>query len=158
MREVELYRIVHSDSTPECHMYLKEKVAGGAAPGGKGRVFPVIIAMNEMAEIHRKVHGIPTRRPMTHDIFVALMKAARLQLESVEITELKEDVFYARMNFKDEHGRALAIDARPSDSVAIATGVGAPLFANDKILDDIGIVEEDETAGGEGEQKAEGSN
>jgi bifunctional DNase/RNase len=61
------------------------------------------------------------------------------------------------MNFKDENGRALAIDARPSDSVAIATGVGAPLFANEKILDDIGIVEEDE-AGGEAEEKAEGSN
>lgn len=153
MKEVELYRIVHSDSTPECHMYLREKVAAGA----KGRVFPVIIAMNEMAEIHRKVHGIPTRRPMTHDIFVSLMKAARLVLQSVEITELKDDVFYAKMNFKDENGRALAIDARPSDSVAIATGVGAPLFANEKILDDIGIVEEDE-AGGEAQEKAEGSN
>src|SRR5262245_66623302 len=99
MKEVELYRIVHSDSTPECHMYLREKVAAG----GRGRVFPVIIAMNEMAEIHRKVHGIPTRRPMTHDIFVSLMKAARLALQSVEITELKDDVFYAKMNFKDEH-------------------------------------------------------
>ena len=155
MKEVELYRIVHSDSTPECHMYLREKV--GTTPGGKGRVFPVIIAMNEMAEIHRKVHGIPTRRPMTHDIFASLMKAAKLQLQSVEITELKDDVFYARMNFKDEAGRALAIDARPSDSVAIATGVGAPLFANEKILDDIGIVEEDE-ASGDGEQEAQGSN
>jgi uncharacterized protein len=153
MKEVELYRIVHSDSTPECHMYLKERAGGGA--GGKGRVFPVIIAMNEMAEIHRKVHGIPTRRPMTHDIFVSLMKAAKLQLVSVEITELKDDVFYAKMNFKDEAGRELAIDARPSDSVAIATGVGAPLFANEKILDDIGIVE-DEVA--EGEAEAEGSN
>ena len=153
MKEVELYRIVHSDSTPECHMYLKERAGGGA--GGKGRVFPVIIAMNEMAEIHRKVHGIPTRRPMTHDIFASLMKAAKLQLVSVEITELKDDVFYARMNFKDEAGHALAIDARPSDSVAIATGVGAPLFANEKILDDIGIVE-DEVA--EGEAEAEGSN
>ena len=149
MKEVELFRIVHSDQSAECQMYLRDKE--------KGRVFPVIIAMNEMAEIHRKVHGVETRRPMTHDIFVSLMKAARLALQSVEITELKDDVFYAKMNFKDENGRALAIDARPSDSVAIATGVGAPLFANEKILDDIGIVEEDE-AGGEAEEKAEGSN
>jgi len=154
MKEVELFRIVHSDSTPECHMYLRERVAEGKA---RGRVFPVIIAMNEMAEIHRKVHGIATRRPMTHDLFVALMKAARLRLASVEITELKDDVFYARMNFKDEHGREFSIDARPSDSVAIATGLGAPVWANEKILDDIGIVEDEEPAGDEGKE-TEGSN
>jgi hypothetical protein len=158
MKEVELFRIVHSDSTPECHMYLRERVAEGSGKGSKGRVFPVIIAMNEMAEIHRKVHGIATRRPMTHDLFVALMKAARLKLVSVEITELKDDVFYARMNFKDEHGREFGIDARPSDSVAIATGLGVPVWANEKILDDIGIVEDDEAPAGDESQEAEGSN
>ena len=155
MKEVELYRIVHSDSTPECHMYLREKAAPGAA--GKARVFPVIIAMNEMAEIHRKVHGIATRRPMTHDLFAALMKAAGLELRSVEITELKEDVFYAKLNFKDAQGREFAVDARPSDSVAIATGTGATLYANEKILDAIGIVEEEEAGGGP-EKEAGGSN
>lgn len=154
MKDVELCRIVHSDSSPECHMYLREK----AAPGGKGRVFPVIIAMNEMAEIHRKVHGIATRRPMTHDIFAALMAAAGLKLESVEITELKDDVFYAKMNFRDAGGREFSIDARPSDSVAIATGVGARLLASEKILDDIGIVEEEPGEAGGKEQEAGGSN
>jgi len=157
MKEVELCRLVHSDSSPECHMYLRERTPEGATgPAAKGRVFPVIIAMNEMAEIHRKVHGIATRRPMTHDIFASLMRAARLEMVSVEITELKDDVFYAKMNFTDEHGRAFAIDARPSDSVAIASGLGAKIFVNEKILDDIGIVEE-ESSGGE-EKEAEGSN
>jgi bifunctional DNase/RNase len=158
MKEVELYRIVHSDSTPECHMYLREKPAAGAAgAAARGRVFPVIIAMNEMAEIHRKVHGVVTRRPMTHDLFGSLMKAAGLQLLSVEITELKDDVFYARMNFRDASGREFAVDARPSDSVAIATGLGATLYADEKILDAIGIVEEDD-AGGGAEKEAGGSN
>lgn len=154
MKEVELCRLVHSDASPECHMYLRERVPQGQ----KGRVFPVIIAMNEMAEIHRKVHGLATRRPMTHDIFAALMKAARLELVSVEITELKDDVFYARMNFKAEDGRAFSVDARPSDSVAIATGVGARLFAAEKILDDIGVVEEEAGGSGDGEKEAGGSN
>ena len=147
MKEVELYRIVHSDQSPECQMYLREK--------DKGRVFPVIIAMNEMAEIHRKVHGVETRRPMTHDIFRALMKQAGVELESVEITELKDDVFYARMNFRGEGGRSFALDARPSDAVAVATGVGARLLANETILDEIGIIE-DEPDGGPAEGEAEG--
>ena len=147
MREVELYRIVHNDQSPECQMYLRE------ADGG--RVFPVIIAMNEMAEIHRKVHGTPTRRPMTHDIFATLMGQLRTELETVEITELKDDVFYARMNFRCEDGDSFSMDARPSDAVAIATGVKARIFAAEQILDEIGIVEAkgvggaDEEAGGD---------
>jgi bifunctional DNase/RNase len=159
MKEVELCRLVHSDASPECHMYLRERVPAGTPGGTRGRVFPVIIAMNEMAEIHRKVHGLATRRPMTHDIFAALMKAAHLELVSVEITELKDDVFYAKMNFKTEDGRSFTVDARPSDSVAIATGVGARLFANEKILDDIGVVEEEPAGGSDaGEKEAGGSN
>ncbi|MHC4844906.1 MAG: bifunctional nuclease family protein [Planctomycetota bacterium] len=140
MREVELYRIVHNDQSPECQMYLREKDGG--------RVFPVIIAMNEMAEIHRKVHGTPTRRPMTHDIFAGLMGKLRTELEAVEITELKDDVFYARMNFKREDGEGFSMDARPSDAVAIATGVKARIYASEKILDEIGIVEAEEAEGG----------
>jgi hypothetical protein len=100
--------------------------------------------MNEMAEIHRKVHGIETRRPMTHDIFAALMRAEELELASVEITELKDDVFYARMNFLGKGGRTFSLDARPSDAVAIATGVKTRLYASETILDEIGIVESDD--------------
>jgi len=133
MKEVELYRIVHSDQSPECQMYLRER-------GGR-RVFPVIIAMNEMAEIHRKVHGIATRRPMTHDIFRGLVDAVGAKLEAVEITELKEDVFYASMRLLLPDGRRVDLDARPSDAVAIATGCGAKLYAAERILQDIGIVE-----------------
>jgi bifunctional DNase/RNase len=141
MKEVELFRIVHSDQSAECQMYLRDKE--------KGRVFPVIIAMNEMAEIHRKVHGVETRRPMTHDIFAALMKQVGVELVSVEITELKDDVFYARMNFRGEGGRSFQLDARPSDAVAVATGVGARLLANEQILDEIGIIEEETDGAGE---------
>ena len=80
---------------------------------------------------------------MTHDIFAALMKQTGVELVSVEITELKDDVFYARMNFRGEGGRSLVLDARPSDAVAVATGVGARLLANEQILDEIGIIEEE---------------
>lgn len=117
-------------------MYLRE------AEGG--RVFPIIIHQNEMAEIHRKVHGIVVRRPMTHDLFASLVKAAHLTLESVEITELKDEVFFARMHFLAEDQRRFSIDARPSDAVAVATGLSAPIFANEGILDEIGVVEEDD--------------
>ncbi|MCB9898102.1 MAG: bifunctional nuclease family protein [Planctomycetes bacterium] len=140
MREVELARIIRNDETPECHLYLRELDGG--------RIFPIIIHQNEMAEIHRKVTGLVMRRPMTHDLFASLMQAAGLRLTAVEITELKSEVFYARMLLEGDAGQSFSLDARPSDAVAIATGVRAPLFASEKILDEIGVVEgaEDDTA------------
>ena len=133
MKQVELCRLIQSDRASECHMYLRELDGG--------RVFPVIVHQTEMAEIYRKVHGEATRRPMTHDLFASLVRAAALTLENVHVTELKDQVFYARMNLEAEDGRTFSIDARPSDAVAIATGMGCPIFAAEKILDDIGAVE-----------------
>lgn len=124
-------------------MYLRE--LEGA------RVFPVIVHQTEMAEIYRKVHGESTRRPMTHDLFASLVRAAALNLANVHITELKDQVFYARMNFEGEEGRSFSIDARPSDAVAIATGMMCPIFAAEAILDDIGEVEPSQADSDEGE-------
>ena len=139
MKRVELCRIIRSDKSPECHMYLRELEGG--------RVFPIIIHQNEMAEIYRKVHGVPMRRPMTHDLFASLIDAAGLTLVSVEVTELRNEVFYARMNFEGADGSTYSLDARPSDAVAVATGVRSPLFAAEKILDEIGVVEAEPDAG-----------
>lgn len=138
MIEVELFRILRSDQTAECAMFLREK-------NGK-RTFPIMIGPNEMREIDAKVHGRSPQRPMTHDLLGALIDAARLQLERVVITELKDDVFYARMEFKGPEAAAFHLDARPSDAVAIATAKRAPLFAAEAILDAIGVVESDDEA------------
>jgi bifunctional DNase/RNase len=135
MQEVELSRIVYSDHRPECEMYLRDKQ--------NGRVFPVIIDINVMLEIRRKVHGEPARRPMTHDLFAALMAETGVTLERVEITELRDNVFYALMHLHDDSGRSFTLDARPSDAVAIATGVDAPIFASETILDEIGVQEDE---------------
>lgn len=135
MREVELCRIIRSDTSPECHMYLRELDGG--------RVFPIVIHQNEMAEIHRKVHGVRMRRPMTHDLFRAFAEQSGFNLASVEVTQLREEVFYARMNFESEDGRSFSLDARPSDAVAIASGQKTQLFADAEILDEIGVVEDE---------------
>jgi bifunctional DNase/RNase len=147
MKQVELCRIIQSDRASECHMYLRELDGG--------RVFPVIVHQTEMAEIYRKVHGESTRRPMTHDLFASLVRAAALTLENVHVTELKDQVFYARMNFEGEDGRSFSIDARPSDAVAIATGMDCPIFASEAILDDIGEVEPSQEDSSEGEAESQ---
>ncbi|MFT7463662.1 MAG: bifunctional DNase/RNase [Pseudohongiellaceae bacterium] len=147
MKQVELCRIIQSDRASECHMYLRELDGG--------RVFPVIVHQTEMAEIYRKVHGESTRRPMTHDLFASLVHATALTLENVQVTEVRDQVFYARMNFEADDGRSFSIDARPSDAVAIATGMSCPIYAAEKILDDIGAVESPPE---EPQQQADGEN
>jgi bifunctional DNase/RNase len=139
MREVELHRLIRSDRSPECQLYLKEKLGE--------RVFPVIIHQTEMAEIHRKVLGESFRRPMTHDLIASIVKASGLTLANIHITKLEDAIFFAQMNFEAEDGRAFSVDARPSDAVAVATGMGAPIFAAESILASIGQVESEESAG-----------
>jgi len=94
-----------------------------------------------MSEVRRKIHGMVVRRPMTHDLLASIIRAAGLSLESVEVTELKDEVFHARINLRAEDDRRFSVDARPSDAIALATGVGTPLFASEDILDEIGVVE-----------------
>jgi hypothetical protein len=79
---------------------------------------------------------------MTHDLIARLMGAAGLHLVSVEVTKLDQEIFYARMNFEGDDGRTFSLDARPSDAVAVATGVKAPLFAALDIVEEIGVTEE----------------
>lgn len=138
MREVELYRLIRSDRSAECQLYLKEKLGA--------RVFPVIIHQTEMAEIHRKVCGETLRRPMTHDLIAAIVRAAGATLVNVQITKLEDGIFFAQMNFEVEGGRSFSVDARPSDAVAVATGMRVPVFAAEAILAAIGQLEPDEPA------------
>lgn len=135
MKAVELCRIMQSDHPrPACRLYLRE------CDGG--RVFPIVIGRAEMDEIHRKVHGAATSRPMTHDLLRALMDATGSALERVEITALRDEVFHARMHFSQEGGDGFELDARPSDAIAIATGLGAPLYADEGVLDAVGVIEQ----------------
>ena len=133
MREVEIVRLVRSDQSPECQLYLKEKLGE--------RVFPVVIHQTEMAEIHRKIVGESLRRPMTHDLLASIARSAGLTLANVQVTKLEDGIFYAQMNFEADDGRSFSVDARPSDAVAVAAGMGAPLFAAEDILAAIGQIE-----------------
>lgn len=140
MKEVELCRIMQSDHPrPACRLYLRECEGG--------RVFPIVIGRAEMDEIHRKVHGDATSRPMTHDLLRSLMDATDCALERVEITTLEHEVFHARMHFTRGAEEPFSLDARPSDAIAIATGLGAKLFAAEGVLDAVGVVEEGPSPG-----------
>jgi len=122
---------------------LKEKEAE--------RYLPIWIGIHEANAIALKITGITPERPITHDLLVNVLGAVEVQVHRVVVTSLSNEVFYARI-LASADGRNLDIDARPSDAIAVAVRVGAPIFVADEVLDKAGVLPEKE---GEGEGNAE---
>ncbi len=99
------------------------------------RVLPIWIGRPEAESIAAHLHGIPRERPMTHDLARSLVAALDGVLAKVVITRVVEHTYYAEMHFT-RSGEAFVVDSRPSDAVAIAIRVGAPIFAADDLLND----------------------
>jgi bifunctional DNase/RNase len=98
------------------------------------KVLPIWIGHAEAWAIAMELSGIGSKRPMTHDMLKAVINALSAKVEKVEITELKEQTFYARVLLACD-GKMLEIDARPSDSIALALKVNAPIYVEETLFD-----------------------
>ena len=107
------------------------------------RYLPIWIGAVEATAIAYEQQGVKPARPLTHDLLRDILAALKAPLRAVEITELKENVFYADLLIGD----GLRVSARPSDSIALALRLGAPIFASEELLDhtaeEVGEVEEE---------------
>jgi bifunctional DNase/RNase len=97
------------------------------------KVLPIWIGHAEAWAIAMELSKVPGKRPMTHDLLKSIITTFSVVLDKVEITELKNDTFYARLTLRDD-GQMYVIDARPSDSIALALKMKAPIFANDELF------------------------
>jgi bifunctional DNase/RNase len=109
------------------------------------RVLPIWIGRPEAESIAAQLHDIPRERPMTHDLVRSLVAALDATLARVVVTKVVDHTYYAEMHLT-RGGESHVVDARPSDAIAIALRLGAPLFAADDLLDEY----EQLTSGGEG--------
>ncbi|HEY2804167.1 MAG TPA: bifunctional nuclease family protein [Actinomycetota bacterium] len=111
------------------------------------RYLPIWIGAAEAAAIAFALQGVVTPRPMTHDLMKNLLDEVGAQIQRIEITELREGTYYANINMQ-MNGNAYEISARPSDAIALAVRVEAPIFADEEVLTDASILipsdEEDE--------------
>ncbi|UCD93483.1 MAG: bifunctional nuclease family protein [Candidatus Zixiibacteriota bacterium] len=98
------------------------------------KVLPIWIGHAEAWAIAMELSGIGSKRPMTHDMLKTVISALSAKVEKVEITELKEQTFYARVMLKCD-GQMHEIDARPSDSIALALKVKAPIFVEEALFE-----------------------
>lgn len=97
------------------------------------RLLPIWIGLYEGGAIGMSLAGQKFPRPLTHDLFMLLAKELGASLEKVIITKLMDSTFYAELHFKYD-GKNLVIDARPSDSIALAVRANCPMFIADEVF------------------------
>jgi len=98
------------------------------------RLLPIWIGLYEGGAIGMALSGQQFPRPLTHDLFMVVMEQLGGKLNHVKITELKEATFYAEVEMTDGK-KKITIDARPSDSVAVAVRANCPIFVLESVFD-----------------------
>ncbi|MHB1863508.1 MAG: bifunctional nuclease family protein [Gemmatimonadaceae bacterium] len=97
------------------------------------RLLPIWIGQAEAESIIIEMHHIERSRPLTHDLCRTLILALGAELRRVEITRIEARTYFAELHLVRD-GQLHRVDARPSDSIAIALRLGAPVFADDALL------------------------
>jgi hypothetical protein len=118
------------------------------------RVLPVGIGPLEAQAIAIRLQGVQPPRPMTHDVFIEVIASLGGHLRRVELTDLAENTFHARL-LLEQAGQKQSIDIRPSDAVALAVRTETPIYVTDAVLDRAGIVPQQPTEAHDQPESAE---
>lgn len=135
------------DATTEQPVLLLAPATDGAEPPAEQRALPIWIGSPEATAILLSLQGIEAPRPMTHDLMKSMVEVMGYTLARIEITRLEGGTFYASLVLLGDEGE-LTIDARPSDSVALALRFGSPMFVSSVVFEEAAVdvteVDEDE--------------
>ena len=111
------------------------------------RLLPVFIGTPEAIAIAVGIQGAMTTRPQTHDLLIDVLEGADTHLVRVEVTDLESDTFHAELVLRGPDGMR-RVSSRPSDAIALAVRLHAPMFVTEAVLDEAGLeVVEVEEAG-----------
>ena len=127
MIRVELARIIIDEKRQDQVIVLKEKTGD--------RQIPIVIGFMEASSIKIKITGLEVPRPMTHDLISQIIESLGATLERVLIDKLVQNTYFAKIEIKTKEGEIKIIDARPSDSVAMAVRFKAPIFVAEEVLE-----------------------
>jgi len=127
MVEMELNKIVIDEKRHDQLIVLKEKKGA--------RLLPIVIGLNEASAIKLKISGFNPPRPLTHDLLYNTIENLEATIEKIVIDKLEENTFHAKLVLKTKTGETKIIDARPSDSIALSVRAHAPIFVEDKVLE-----------------------
>ena len=126
--EMELARIIIQETSEQQFIFLKERHGS--------RSFPIVIGIHEAVAIDRRLKGIPTPRPMTHELLYSIIQMMGGTLERVLINDIRDHTFYATLII-NRNGEILEIDSRPSDAIALGVVDNTPIFVAEHVLDEV---------------------
>lgn len=138
MIEVVVARLGLDSTTHSYVLVLQEK--------GGSRMLPIWIGQPEAESIVMQIHSIKRVRPLTHDLCKSLILGLGGSLRRVQITRVEKNTYYAELHISRSDG-VVQIDARPSDSIAIALRLSAPIFAAESLLTSMELEEQTEESG-----------
>ena len=98
------------------------------------KVLPIWVGVFEANAIALQIENIQTPRPMTHDLLRNIIQDLQATVDRIVVCDLKENTFYAMIHLMTANG-PVAIDARPSDAIALALRTRAPIFVEDTVID-----------------------
>jgi bifunctional DNase/RNase len=104
---------------------------------------PIWIGLLEATAMATEIEGIKMARPMTHDLLKTLIGEVGCSVESIEITDLKENTYYAAVNISLS-GRQVVIDSRPSDAIALALRTKSPIYVAKAVLEASSVLQQNE--------------
>ncbi|MGB3956176.1 MAG: bifunctional nuclease family protein [Brooklawnia sp.] len=103
-------------------------------------VLPIWIGVQEASAIMFALEGVTAARPMSYDLMVRLLDAMDATVQQVAVTRLEEGTFFAEITLVTPAGRRI-IDARPSDSIALAMRTESPIYIAEEVLREAGVSE-----------------
>ena len=116
------------------------------------RYLPILIGPCEADAIANSLNNVPIPRPQTHDLIVNLLQALNASLVCIYVSELADNIYFARLVL-DVGGREIEVDTRPSDAIAIAVRVGAPIFVTEEVMDEAAVLPERDITTADREEK-----
>ncbi|HQP91256.1 MAG TPA: bifunctional nuclease family protein [Candidatus Omnitrophota bacterium] len=127
MVEMELKKIIIDEKRQDQIIVLKEKAGE--------RLLPIIIGFLEASAIKMKIAGAVPPRPLTHDLLKTVIEALDAQVNRVIIDKLEDSTFHAKIVISPKGSdKERIVDARPSDSIALAVRVKAPIFVEEEVI------------------------
>src|SRR6058998_3846167 len=124
---MELKRIIISEVHDQQVIMLKE-VDGD-------RNFPIVIGIFEATSIDRRVKGMPSPRPLTHDLVASVVDNLGGELQDVFISELRDHTYFAKLRIRKD-GELVEVDCRPSDAIALAVTAKVPIYVAEDVLEE----------------------
>lgn len=123
---MELSRIIISEVSEQQIIVLKE--VDGV------RSFPILIGLWEAMAIDRNIKDKKPPRPLTHELLVSVIRGLDVALDRVIVNDLNDATFYAKLVLR-KNGSVVEVDSRPSDAIAIAVQMRAPIYVEERVLD-----------------------